>query len=146
MAQESVGQVATNPKLNSPTDGALLPLLMALVAIILLIYGLAWLARKFNFTPNHHHHMKTITSLSLGGRERIVIIEVQGVQYALGVTPHSVNQLFKLEEPITPTSLMNSDNKLLNKLTEMLNNGVQSSMKKSDVESPFKSSTSTKKE
>ena len=145
LAQGNASQVASNPKLNSPTDGALIPMLMALVAIIVLIYGLAWLAKRFNFTPNHHQHMKTITSLSLGGRERIVIIEVQGQQYAIGVTPHSVNHLFKLDEPLTQAKLMGQDNKILNKLTEILNNSGQKPFKESDMHKHVDGSGKTKK-
>ena len=122
LAQTSASQVGANPRLSSPTDGALLPMLVALAGIIVLIYGLAWLAKRFNFTPNHHRHMKTITSLSLGGRERIVIIEVQGEQHALGVTTNSVNHLFKLETPLPQGQLIHQDNKLLNKLMDMLTN------------------------
>lgn len=122
LAQTSVSQVGANPRLSSPTDGALLPMLVALAGVIVLIYGLAWIAKRFNITPNHHKHMKTVTSLSLGGRERIVIIEVQGEQYALGVTNHSVNHLFKLETPLPQGQLIHQDNKLLNKLMDMLNN------------------------
>lgn len=121
--------VASNPNLSSPTDGALLPMLMALIAIVVVIYLTAWVAKKFNLTPHQSNHMKTITSLSLGGRERIVIIEIQNQQYAIGVTPNSVNTLFKLDENITPTSFSVPDNKLLNKLTELLNNGLPKAKK-----------------
>ena len=122
LASMSTSQVASNPRLNSPTDGALVPMLLALMAIIVLIYSLAWLAKKFNITPSHQQHLKTITSMSLGGRERIVVVEIQGQQYALGVTPQSVNTLFKLDEPLANTSMISNDNKLLNKLADMLNN------------------------
>jgi len=121
--------VASNPNLSSPTDGALLPMLMALIAIIVVIYVTAWVAKKFNLTPHQSNHMKTITSLSLGGRERIVIIEIQQQQYAIGVTPHSVNTLFKLDENIAPSSFSVPNNKLLNKLTELLNNELPKTKK-----------------
>lgn len=123
--------VGSNPKLSSPTDGALMPMLLALVVIIIAIYGTAWIAKKFNLTPNNTQHLKTITSLSLGGRERIIIVEIQDQQYAIGVTPSSVNTLFKLDEKITPQSFSVQDNKLLNKLTDLLNNDP-SKVKKSN--------------
>ena len=99
-------------------------MLMALIGIVIFIYLIAWAAKKLNLTPNHGQHIKTVTSMSLGGRERIVIIEVQNQQYAIGVTPHSVSTLFKLDENISVKAFSRPDNKVLNKLTELLNNDL----------------------
>lgn len=103
---------------------ALGPLLMALAAIIVCIYAIAWVAKKLNLTPHMNQHFKTVTSVSLGGRERIVVVELNGKQYALGVTSNSINLLFELEDNIENKAFAMQDNKLLNKLTELLNNDV----------------------
>lgn len=97
---------------------------MALAAIIVCIYAIAWVAKKLNLTPHMNQHFKTVTSVSLGGRERIVVVELNGKQYALGVTSNSINLLFELEDNIENKAFAMQDNKLLNKLTELLNNDV----------------------
>jgi flagellar biosynthetic protein FliO len=114
-------KLAEKPASYSSSE-ALLPMLMALGVIILTIYVIAWIAKKLNLTPHVNSHFKTITSVSLGGRERIIVVELSGKQYALGVTSNSINLLFELEDNIENPSFGLQDNKMLNKLTDLLNN------------------------
>ena len=44
--------------------------------------------------------IKVVTELSLGAKERIVVIEVNGKQHLIGVTPQQVNHLLTLDDPI----------------------------------------------
>jgi len=104
--------------LSNPAGAALVPMLMALLFIMFIIFVVAWVAKKLNLTPNNTGHFKLVSSMSLGGRERIVIIEVQGQQHAIGVTSQSVNHLFTLEENIEENTLPFKDNVLLNKLNK----------------------------
>ena len=60
-----------------------------------------------------------IASSSLGGRERIVVVEVQGEQHAIGVTPQSVNHLFKLEKNIETAKVQVTNNQLVNKINKL---------------------------
>ena len=57
--------------------------------------------------------------MSLGGRERIVVIEVQGEQHAIGVTNQSVNHLFTLEKKIETHTSVLTDKPLLNKINKL---------------------------
>lgn len=95
-------------------------MLLALVLVVAVIVAIAVLAKKFNLTPVGGSHFKLISSMSLGGRERIVIIEIQGRQHAIGVTNHSVNHLFELESNIEPTAAPFADGNLLKKLNKSL--------------------------
>lgn len=85
---------------SGPASDALMPMLLALLFVVFVIFAIAVVAKKLNLTPNNSSHFKMISSMSLGGRERIVIIEVQGKQHAIGVTPNNVNHLFSVENPI----------------------------------------------
>jgi len=105
--------------LSSPAGNALLPMLMALLFIMFVIFVIAWVAKKLNLTPNNSGHFKLVSTMSLGGRERIVIIEIQGQQHAIGVTSQSVNHLFQLEKNIESNSLQLKDNALVNKLNKV---------------------------
>jgi flagellar biosynthetic protein FliO len=117
IAQEEAAK--TTAPLGNQASDALLPMLLALLFIVFLIYVIAWAARKMNLAPANAQHFKLISSMSLGGRERIVIIEVQGKQHAIGVTNQSVNHLFELDENIETKSPQLTDNALVNKINKV---------------------------
>lgn len=110
---------AKEAPLGSGASDALLPMLLALLFIVFLIYAIAWVAKKMNLAPASGSHFKLVSSMSLGGRERIVIIEVQGKQHAIGVTQQSVNHLFELEQNIEKPEAHLTDNNLVNKLNKL---------------------------
>ena len=118
---EDAGTVAksTQPALASPTGDAVLPMLLSLLLIMAVIFAVAWAAKKLNLTPNNTGHFKLVSSMSLGGRERMVIIEVQGQQHALGVTSQSVNHLFQLDKNIEPARQPMANNALLQRLNKV---------------------------
>lgn len=93
--------------------------MLALFFVVFVIVAIAWFAKKLNLTPASSSHFKLVSSMSLGGRERIVIVEVQGEQHAIGVTNQSVNHLFKLEQNIEQQKLDISDNQMLQKINKL---------------------------
>jgi len=94
-------------------------MLLALLFIMLVIFAIAWVAKKLNLTPNNAEHFKLVSSMSLGGRERIVIIEVQGQQHAIGVTNQSVNHLFQLEQKIEQKPIQLGNQALVGKINKL---------------------------
>lgn len=110
--------IDTGSGLNTQT-GSLVSLLMALLFVLFVIFVVAWFAKKFNLTPASSEHFKLVSSMSLGGRERIVIIDVQGEQHAIGVTNQSVNHLFKLDNKIEKPTPTLADNNLVNKINKI---------------------------
>ncbi len=74
-------------------------MIMGLVVVIALILGLAWVLRKYGRLPtNNQVDMKVLGGLSLGTRERAVLIEVEGRRLLLGVAPGRVDTLHVLSE------------------------------------------------
>ncbi|MCL1124372.1 flagellar biosynthetic protein FliO [Shewanella surugensis] len=71
-----------------------------LVVVLLIIFFLAYLVKRFNLAPNSNSVIKTIATSPLGQKEKLMIVEVEGRQYLLGVTPHQVNLIDKLDTPI----------------------------------------------
>ncbi|MGR8929463.1 MAG: flagellar biosynthetic protein FliO [Gammaproteobacteria bacterium] len=67
--------------------------------LVLLIFGvLIWLLRKtghFNFESKNQ--LAVLTALSLGMREKLVLVKVGEKQLLLGVTPGRVDKLLELE-------------------------------------------------
>lgn len=73
----------------------------ALLFVLLLIWGCAWVVRRFL----HHgalglpSHARVISAISLGGRERLVIVELGEEWLILGVSSASVTLLRVLPKP-----------------------------------------------
>lgn len=73
----------------------------ALALVLLLIAGIAWVARRAGFAAQGTKSSKLLTikcSQSLGQRERIVIVEVDEKWLLLGVTPSQISCLATLEK------------------------------------------------
>jgi flagellar protein FliO/FliZ len=77
-----------------------LPVLASLLVVVLVIMALAWLSKKMNLGFPGNRAIKVVTALSLGAKERIVVIEVNGKQHLIGVTTQQVNHLLTLDEPL----------------------------------------------
>lgn len=77
----------------------MLNMVMGLVVVIALILGIAWAVRKYGHLPNNTHaQMKILGGLSLGTRERAVLVEVEGKRILLGVAPGHVATLHVMDD------------------------------------------------
>ena len=112
---------SSNPqqKVTGPSSESLVSMILALLFVVAVIFAIAWFAKKLNLTPISSSHFKLVSSMSLGGRERIVIVEIQGEQHAIGVTNQSVNHLFKLEQNIQSEKTELADNQMLQKINKL---------------------------
>jgi len=72
-------------------------MLGGLILVLILIFVLAYIVRRFNLVPASSNVLKVVAATSLGQREKVVLVEVDGQQYLLGVTPQQVNLIDKLE-------------------------------------------------
>ncbi len=70
---------------------------MGLVVVIALILGLAWVLKKYGRLPNNNQvDMKVLGGLSLGTREKAILIEVDNQRLLVGVTPGHIQTLHVL--------------------------------------------------
>ena len=77
--------------------GSLLQVFIGLVAVLLLIAGTAWVAKRFGVTQGGSSGLlRVISSASVGTRERVVVVEVGESWLVVGVAPGSVNALMTL--------------------------------------------------
>lgn len=68
-----------------------------MAVVVGLIFGCAWLARRFGLQRlGGGHLVKVVSSASVGQRERVVVVEVGDTWLVLGVTPSQVNTLHTL--------------------------------------------------
>jgi len=83
---------------DSPvTFSYILQILASFVAVILFILLLAWLMRKTGkYGSANSKSFKIISSMSLGMREKILLVDVEGVSILLGVAPGQIRTLHVL--------------------------------------------------
>jgi flagellar protein FliO/FliZ len=79
------------------------------ILFLLALVGAAyWLIRRSGGLQLHSGRgMKMVAGLQVGPRERVVLIEMAGQQWLLGVAPGNVNLLQHFEQPIVQTGLQN---------------------------------------
>jgi len=91
--------VSAAPALN--TQDQLIQVSLSLVAVLVVIYALAWLIKRNRGIQGLTGlPMKTLAVLPMGVKEKIVLIEVGGKQILLGLTAHNINTLASFDEPI----------------------------------------------
>lgn len=71
---------------------------IALMAILGLIVVLAWATKRLNLNGmSINNSLKLQSVLSLGSKEKVIVVEVEGKKLLLGVTPQSVNLICHLD-------------------------------------------------
>lgn len=83
--------------------GSVLQMIAGLALVVVLIFALAWAVRRFgHVNVNARGALRVVGALSMGARERVVLIEAGDKQILLGVAPGRVQTLHVLDEPIRP--------------------------------------------
>ena len=106
-AQPVTALTAKNePPAERPTAGlglGKMALTLSIVVAIVLVLG--WLFKKLTLRLPGSKHIKIISSMPLGPKERLLVIEMQGKQRVLGMTAHNINLLFELENSLPEEKL-----------------------------------------
>jgi flagellar protein FliO/FliZ len=90
--------------------------LAALILIVVLIIGLAWGYRRYGFSHSAEGAaMKVVGAISLGGKEKAVLLQVGDDQVLLGVSPGYVRKIHDIKEPVMAAE-SNNPNSFVNKL------------------------------
>ncbi|MFK7855402.1 MAG: flagellar biosynthetic protein FliO [Granulosicoccus sp.] len=77
-------------------------LAVALLIVLLVFYVFARVMRQLQGTQGGiHSGLKIVGALSLGQREKVVVVQAGEKQLVLGVTSTQVNTLHVLEKPLT---------------------------------------------
>lgn len=96
-------------------------MLLGLLAVLGLIAGLAWLSKRYNFNlPGASSNMKLVSAMSVGSKEKIILVDVEGSRLLLGVTPHQVN-LIQSFGGVEPSEV---DNDFSGRMQKLLKKGV----------------------
>jgi flagellar protein FliO/FliZ len=93
-----------------------------LIFLLAMVLVAAWLVKRSGGMPSWRSggSMKVVAALSVGPRERVLLIELGGQQWLLGVTPSAINNLHHFAEPIVAAG---SAEDFSNKLRQLLPQG-----------------------
>lgn len=108
-AASAYAETATTITANTATPstaGNLFQVLLGLIAVLGLMAAAAWLLRRFNTTKGGSNaNIKIVGAVSVGNRERVVVVEIADQWVVVGVAPGRVNSLAtmsKQETTLTP--------------------------------------------
>ena len=72
-----------------------------LILVVAVIFVLAWLVKKFNLNQQSHNGLiRIVAGLSIGTRDRIVLLQVGDEQILVGLTPGRIEKLHTLSQPL----------------------------------------------
>ncbi len=103
------------------STGSYLQMILGLVFVVLLIFSLAWLVRRMGRLQSViGGNMRLLGGLSLGQRERAVLVQVGKTQMLLGVAPGSVRTLHVFDELVITAANTSKSESFADKLNMIL--------------------------
>jgi flagellar protein FliO/FliZ len=79
---------------------SLFQLLFGLIVVLIAIGATAFLLRRLGRLPQAAGALRVVAGLSVGARERAVLVQVGDKQLLLGVAPGRVETLYVLDRPV----------------------------------------------
>lgn len=96
-------------------------IIISLVLVLLIIFLAAWLLRRYGRFPGvAEGNLRVLGALSVGQRERILLLQVGKEQVLVGVTTNKISRLHQLEEPVEVTDNDGISSDFSKKLQEAL--------------------------
>lgn len=94
-AAGAVHAAEQQPAALPSSTGSIFTMLLGLIAVLALMAGIAWLFKRSGLAPNAGSNAvaKIIGGVSVGTRERVMVIEVADQWIVIGVAPGRVNTL-----------------------------------------------------
>lgn len=116
------------PLMADPVSaGSVFQLILVLLFVVALILFAAWFFRRLGqFGVTGNQAIRYLGGISVGQRERIVLIEVGETQLLIGVAPGRVEKLHKLDVPIDVEATA-GNGPFARKLAEIMNKRESSS-------------------
>jgi flagellar protein FliO/FliZ len=104
LAEESKAEMSQiGASLSQPSD-YFVQIMLSLILVLLIIFISAWLLRRYGRFPGvADGNLKVLGALSVGQRERILLLQVGSEQILVGVTSSKISTLHELKEPVVVT-------------------------------------------
>lgn len=84
-------------------------MILSLLMVLVLIGICAFILKRFNFAQQTVSQLRVVTSLSVGAKERVIVVQMGEQQLLLGVTAQQITLLDKLAEPLTEPTINAAD-------------------------------------
>ncbi|MCE3605936.1 flagellar biosynthetic protein FliO [Massilia sp. P8910] len=98
----AAAQAAPGP-MTGPSAGNLLQTIFALTLVLALLGGMVWFMKRYGpQSAAGAAQIRTVGALSLGGRERIIVVEVGDQWIVVGASPGRVNALATMPKRDAP--------------------------------------------
>ena len=101
----------------------LLQITGALAVVIVIILAAAMLLRRLSPVSAGNKNLRVLASLSVGQRERVVVLQVGDRQVLIGVSPGRVQTLHVFDEPLSFESRGERSDSFSGKLATMIKQG-----------------------
>ena len=116
----------TAAKATVPQAGeSLVSVMFSLVLVVAIIFLIAWSVRRMGGKVfKNNSSIKVLSGISIGSRERVVLVQVGKEQLLLGVAPGRVQTLHVLQEPVETDvsgTGSNTDENFASRLKSVLN-------------------------
>ena len=105
-----------------PLSGTnVIQMIVGLLFVLILVFAIAWLLRRVGgVSLTGGGALKVISGMSMGSRDRVVLLQVGEEQLLLGVSPGRVQTLHVLEKPIKVEQPVMSTSMFADKFAEVL--------------------------
>src|SRR3989338_8503146 len=88
---------AYTPPPPAVSSGSIVQIIISLLLVLTAIVLVAWLLKRMNVAQQGAgHHLKMLGGVSIGQRERIVLVEVEDTWLVVGVGPGQIRTLHTL--------------------------------------------------
>lgn len=84
-------------------------MILSLIMVLIVIIASAFVLKRFNIVQQGGGHLKVVANLSLGAKERVVVVQAGEQQLILGVTAQQITLIDKLEQPLVKASESQAD-------------------------------------
>lgn len=99
-ADKASAQVTLGEAVPQPGD-YFSQILLSLIFILMIIFAAAWLLRRYGRFPGvAEGNLRVLGALSVGPRERILLLQAGKEQIVVGVTTSKISKLHQLSEPV----------------------------------------------
>ena len=94
---------STGPLISEPVGaGDFVQMFLGLLLVLGIIFGMAWFIRRMgSFQQMSHGALRILGGVSLGQRERIVLVQVGEQQLLIGLAPGQIRTLHVLTDKVS---------------------------------------------
>ena len=121
-ATENNVSIKYDPIINS---SSIIQIIFVLILILILIYSIFWILKKkypSQLFSDSNGRIRVISSLTVGPREKIFLIEVADKQFLLSGTPNNINLIKSFDEKILDVDESSRNRSFANLLLKYKNN------------------------